>query len=220
MDGTLNPQDTATRAQVAQIFLNFSSLELNEPSNPSGPVEPATPSDPGESDPGTADWQNYNPVYDPPTGKSAVDADGGYYDYDLANKIMDQVNALRENNGLDALAYYPKIQEWASIRAKEQTISFSHTRPNGSDFSTVGIGITSENITILRNCTVSQLNDIPALAARAVNNWYTSTSGHREAMLSSVSRLGAVACYVKGDAVYIVQLFSSKTQYFYDNLIR
>ena len=219
-ESKLNPQDMASRAQVAQIFLNFSGLEPVAPSNPVDPNEPAEPSNPGDAAPGTPDWENYNPVYTPPTGRSAVDADGGYYDYDLANEIMDQVNALRENNGLNALSYHPKIQGWASIRAKEQTTREGHTRPDGTIFGSVGIGLTAENITILFNCTQNELNDIPDLATRAVNSWYTSTSGHREAMLSSAPHLGAVACYVKGDTVYVVHLFSNRTMYFMDYLIQ
>ena len=63
--GRLNPQDKASRAQVAQIFFNFSRLEPIEPTEPINTEEPA-------------DWENYNPEYTQPTGKSAVDADGGY----------------------------------------------------------------------------------------------------------------------------------------------
>ena len=207
MDGMLCPQDSATRAQVAQIFLNFSGLEPSDLSDPTEPKEPMP------------DWENYHPVYVRPIGKSAADANGGYYDYDLANEIMDQVNTLRVNNGVDALLYHPKIQDWTSVRAKEQTICEGHTRPDGTIFSTVGKGLTTENITIMRNCTASERNNIPECAARAVNSWYTSTKGHKEAMLSSAPHLGAVACYVKGNTVCVVQLFSNKTLYFMDYLI-
>ncbi|GHU60508.1 hypothetical protein FACS1894171_2060 [Clostridia bacterium] len=208
-DGKLSPRDDASRAQVAQIFLNFSQLEATEPDEPSKPIEPEEP----------ADWENYNPEYFYPTGKSAADADGGYYDYDLASEIAKQVNALRVKNGLDALLYHPKIQEWAFVRAREQTIREGHTRPDGTIFGSAGSGLTSENITILLGCTESKRNNISDLAARAVNNWYTSTNGHKEAMLSSASHLGAIACYIKGDTVYIVHLFSNRTLYYMDYLI-
>jgi len=148
-----------------------------------------------------------------------VDADGSYYDYDLANEIMDQVNALRMEYGLDALLYNPKMREWTSVRAWEQTLLAGHTRPDGSVASSVGIGLTFENITILRNCTERELINIPELAARAVNNWFTSTTGHKEAMLSYASNLGAVACYTRGNSVYVVQMFSNRTLYFMDYLI-
>jgi uncharacterized protein YkwD len=111
------------------------------------------------------------------------------------------------------------MQGWTSVRAKEQTILEGHTRPDGSVASSVGIGLTFENITILRNCSESQLNNIPELAARAVNNWFTSTTGHKEAMLSFASHLGAVACYTRRNSVHVVQMISNRTLYFMDCLI-
>jgi|GEM_PF-697397 len=217
--GKLNPQDSASRAQVAQIFLNFSQMGTTEPHEPNEPVEPTEPPIEPEEPIETPDWENYNPIYTRPTGKSEVDADGGYYDYDLANEIMAQVDILRVNNGLNVLFYHPQIQEWAGVRAKEQIASEGHTRPDGALYSSVGRGLTFENITILNNCTESERNNISECAARAVNNWYTSTKGHKEAMLSSSSNLGAIACYVYGDTVCVVQLFSNKTLYYMDYLI-
>ena len=208
----LSPQDYASRAQVAQIFLNFSNLEVSSPTNP--PIPTNTPASTA-----TPSWEDYNPTYTLLTGKSAIDADGGYYDYDLANEVFAQVNASRVENGVKPLLYNPKIQEWASVRAKEQVTLQGHTRPNGGLYSSVGVGLTFENITILNNCTTDELNDIQSLAARAVNNWFTSTEGHKEAMLSASSNLGGIACYVKGNTVYIVNLFSDRTLYFMDYLI-
>jgi len=213
-DSKLSPQDYASRAQVAQIFLNLSQLQTNQPtSNPPIPTNAPAPTT-------ASDGENYNPTYTLLTGKSAVDADGGYYDYDLANEVMKQVNDLRVSTGIKALLYNPKIQEWASVRAKEQATLEGHTRPNGGLYSSVGVGLTFENITNMSNCTTDELNDIQQLAARAVNNWYTSTKGHKEAMLSASSNLGAVACYVKGNTVYVVNLFSNRTLYFMDYLIQ
>ena len=210
--GNLNPRDKATRAQVAQIFLNFRQLGKVESAEPDKPEEPCVPDT-------AVDWENYNPEYTRPAGKSAADADDGYYDYDLANEIMDQVDDLRIERGLGALLYHPKIQGWASIRAREQPLREGHTRPDGALYCSVGSGLTFENITILRNCTESERNNIPECAARALNNWYTSPSGHRDAMLSSSSHLGAVSCYIQGSTVYIVHLFSNRTLYYMDYLI-
>ena len=211
--GKLNPRDHASRAQVAQIFLNFSRLEKK-------PAEPDKPEESSEQDTEEpVNWENYNPVYTLLTGQSETDSDGGFYDYDLANEIMDQINAMRAEYGKDALLYNPKIQVWASVRAQEQTIREGHTRPDGAVYSSVGIGLTFENITIMYNCTASELNNTPALAARAVNSWYTSTKGHKEAMLSHAPNLGSVACYVLGSTVNVVHLFSNRTLYFMDYLI-
>lgn len=207
--GKLSPKENATRAQVAQIFLNFTQLKSGSPSEPE---EPETP-----------DWENYNPTYDIPTGKSAVDADGGYYDYDLANEIMAQINALRVENGLDALLYHPQIQVWAGIRAKEHTtihnnIGNAHTRPDGSNCLTVGQGLCFENLLWSEGYN-ERIADCSKYAAELVIAWYNSTS-HRQSMLSSAPNLGAISCYVKGNNVYICHLFSMKTLYYMDYLIQ
>ena len=202
-DGKLSPQDTASRAQVAQIFLNFSRLESAKPNEPEEPDEPM-------------DWENYNPEYDIPTGKSEMDANGGYYDYDLANEIMAQVNALREDNGLGALLYHPKIQEWAGIRAQELTISRSHTRPNGSDCLTVGVGLDSENLAWITS--YSGDKSTTEYSENIIEWWYNSES-HRLGMLKASVNLGAVSCYVNGDNVYIAHLFSMRTLYYMDYII-
>jgi uncharacterized protein YkwD len=211
-DGKLTPQDKASRAQVAQIFLNFSRLEKAAPTEPSKPEEP---NDPKTDDP--ADWENYNPTYDIPTGKSAVDADGGYYDYDLANEIMAQIDALRIEKGGKALLYNPKIQAWAGVRAQEQTVSRSHTRPNGTNCLTVGVGLDSENLAWITKYTVEEMS-AREYAANVVA-WWNGSESHRLGMLKTANNLGAVSCYVKGDNVYIAHLFSMKSLYYMDYLI-
>ena len=209
-DGKLSPQDNASRAQVAQIFLNFSKVETIEPTNPPIPTNPPTPTDPS--------WEDYNPTYTIPTGKSAVDADGGYYDYDLANEIMAQVNALRVGNGVKTLLYNPKIQAWASIRAKEQATLEGHTRPNGSSCLTVGQGLDSENLAWITNYTIEEMS-VQEYASNVVA-WWNNSESHRLGMLKPSENLGAVSCYIKGSNVYIAHLFSMKTLYYMDYLIQ
>lgn len=205
-NGILAPANNATRSQVAHAFMKFSTLN-----------DSATP-EPGASE-NLPDWENYNPTYAIPTGKSSTDADGGHFDYDLANEIMAQVNAVRIKNGVEAVQYNPRLQEWAGVRAVEQMSRIGHTRPDGSTYNTVGMGLSFENITNLRNVSHSEMNNTYELAARAVNNWYTSSAGHKEAMLSYAPSLASVSCYVRGNTVYIVELFSKQTLYYMDFLI-
>ncbi len=203
--GKIDPQGQSTRAEVAQVFLNFSAMM---PITSPPPVEPS-PSQP-------VDPNNYNPVYEIPTGKSAVDADGGYYDYDLANEIMKQINELRAEYGLNPLLYNPTIQSYASIRAKEQTVLVGHTRPDGTMYDSVQEGagaLQGENITNMYSISERQMGDTAGLAARAVNNWFASTKGHKEMMLNSHRYVAAVSCYVKDGSIFIVHLFSQKSLY-------
>ena len=213
--GKINPQGKATRAEVAQIFMNFESF-IASPTpvtpTPETPIPSPSPSPTPENpeEPGKMPWEDYDPQYTRKTGKSAVDTDGGYYDYDLSNEIMDKINVLRVENGLSELAYHPKIQEWASIRAQESSVSFSHTRPDGTVCTTVGYSIHAENLAWI---TTRNEN-----AKVIVNNWYES-EGHRRHMLKSNAQIGAVSCYIIDGKLYAAHLFSNNPIHVFDNTI-
>ncbi len=51
-------------------------------------------------------------------------------------EVLDLVNEERAENGLPALAWGVTCEEAANIRAEEIIESYSHTRPDGSDWST------------------------------------------------------------------------------------
>lgn len=58
-------------------------------------------------------------------------------DKSYAEQVVDLVNKERAKAGLSALTLDKTIESAALVRAKEIEVSFSHTRPNGSSFSTV-----------------------------------------------------------------------------------
>ena len=60
----------------------------------------------------------------------------GWFDYDAAHEIADLTNAYRLENGLNALNYNESLQSASDIRALETIVSFSHTRPNGTRWTT------------------------------------------------------------------------------------
>ena len=152
-DGKLNPHGTATRAEVATILMNAESVlsetEPTEPETSVAPDEKPTPVTVPE-DTGSENTESSQAVTDEisqrPTGKSALDEYGGYWDYDEANATFDAINDLREENGLPRLAYSLQVQEWADIRSRELWIvderdgDISHFRPDGSVFATIGKG--------------------------------------------------------------------------------
>lgn len=141
-----------------------------------------------------------------PTGKSAVDENGGYWDYDIANATFDAINDLREENGLPRLAYSLKVQEWADIRSKElvgairDNLYDPHSRPNGKPYSTIGVGSHTEN---------ALGSIISATGEDNCNQWYASPS-HKENMLNSRSKSSAVSVYVLGERTYAIELFNLK----------
>lgn len=167
-DSKLEPQGTATRAQVATMFMNAQDVlkkqDVEHPSEttpkptPIPTVSPTIKPTPEPTPPPTEEpWTPPVVVTDEidkrPTGKSEVDQYGGYYDYDLANYIFDAVNDIREENGLPRTAYSLKVAEWADIRSCELwQINYTdnqwgsgHVRPDGASFSTVGEGLIGEN---------------------------------------------------------------------------
>lgn len=54
-----------------------------------------------------------------------------------ARAAFDQVNQLRAAAGLTTLTWSSDLESAARVRASEATGTFSHTRPNGSDWWTV-----------------------------------------------------------------------------------
>lgn len=210
-DGRLNPQGTATRAEVATILMNAESiLSGEEPVEPETPIAPdeqpvpeTTPDDIGSEN--TDDNQTVtDEIAQRPTGQSARDEYGGYWDYDLSNATFDAINDLREENGLPRLAYSLQVQEWADIRSKELVGAYrdnlyeAHYRPDGTPFVTVGKGCNTENA----------LGSIISASAQSnANIWYAS-EGHRDNMLNTQSITSAVSLYVLGERTYAIQLFN------------
>ena len=209
-NGKLNPQGTASRAEVATMLMNAEDiLNENEPAEPETPASPDEQPVPDDTDNETAD--DNQTVTDEislrPIGKSAVDEYGGYWDYDLSNATFDAINDLREENGLPRLAYSLQVQEWADIRSKELVGAYrdnlyeAHYRPDGTPFVTVGKGCNTENALLGLVTTDAQEN---------LNKWYGSL-GHRENMLNTRSKTAAVSTYVQGEKVYALQLFNKLT---------
>ena len=209
-NGKLNPQGTASRAEVATMLMNAEDiLNENEPAEPETPASPDEQPVPDDTDNETAD--DNQTVTDEislrPIGKSAVDEYGGYWDYDLSNATFDAVNDLREENGLPRLAYSLQVQEWTDIRSKELVGAYrdnlygAHYRPDGTLFATVGKGCNTEN---------ALGSIISASAQDNFNQWYGS-DGHRDNMLNTRSKTSAVSIYVLGERTYAIQLFNILT---------
>jgi len=61
----------------------------------------------------------------------------GTYDTKLAGEILTALNDARTQEGLDPFDSNAGLNQVADVRAKEITYSLSHTRANGSYWSTV-----------------------------------------------------------------------------------
>lgn len=112
-----------------------------------------------------------------------------------AQSVVNQVNRERAARGLSTLRIDPALTAAAQIRAKEIVQKFSHTRPDGTKWSTVSSAAYGENIA------KGQKTADKVMAA------WMSSSGHRANILRASYGSIGVACLQSGGVYYWVQLF-------------
>lgn len=122
---------------------------------------------------------------------------------DYASQVVALVNAERAKYGLSALKVDSRVQQAAQVRAAETVQSFSHTRPNGSSFSSAlteaGVSYTRSGENIAYGQSTPQ---------QVVQAWMNS-SGHRANILNgSFTTIGVGYTVVNGTA-YWAQLFTA-----------
>lgn len=124
-------------------------------------------------------------------------------DVSAAKKVADLVNQERAKAGLAPLEVKVNLQTAAQVRAKEIEKSFSHTRPNGSSFSTV----LAENGVDYRgsgeNIAWGQRSP-----EEVMNGWMNS-EGHRANILNKNFKYIGVGYHVNSNGTgYWTQLFT------------
>lgn len=120
---------------------------------------------------------------------------GGQSMTSLAAQVISEVNAERAKHGLAPLTVNSRLTGAACIRAREIVEKFSHTRPDGSGWSSVSPAALGENIAKGHNS-----------AERVMAAWMSS-DGHRKNILrESFGSIGVCALQVNG-VIYWVQLF-------------
>ena len=121
--------------------------------------------------------------------------ENGLFLDDTASSVILQVNEERKKYGLSPLKVSPQLSAAARIRADEIVKKFSHTRPDGSSWSSVSSAALGENIARGHSS-----------VDRVMAAWMTS-EGHRKNILRE--RFGSIGvCVVKVNGIYYwVQLF-------------
>jgi uncharacterized protein YkwD len=115
----------------------------------------------------------------------------------LAAGVVSQTNDERARQGLSPLTVSSELYHAAAVRAQEIVQKFSHTRPDGSAWSTVSSALRGENIAM------GQQSVDKVMAA------WMSSPGHRANILrSSFGSIGVAAIKV-GNTMYWVQEFGS-----------
>lgn len=118
-------------------------------------------------------------------------------------QVVNLVNNERAKQGLEPLTLDTKLTKAAQVRANEIEVAFSHTRPNGSSFSTVlkehGVNFRGAG----ENIAWGQRS-----ASEVMNAWMNS-SGHRANILNSKYKSIGVGYYVNNSGrIYWTQLFT------------
>ncbi|MCR5803442.1 MAG: DUF4214 domain-containing protein [Clostridia bacterium] len=127
----------------------------------------------------------------------------GYYDRELAIAIMDKTNAYRSSLGVGQVKVNAEIIKATDIRCAETVVSFAHTRPNGSSFSTANPNYKtySENLA----AGTGKLD-----ADTVVNLWKNSTNHNKNMINSQWTNIG-VSVFIPDSGsygTYIVEQFS------------
>ena len=141
----------------------------------------------------------------PPAGESPAPEtpDDSDPQGDFAAQVIALVNAARAEYGLPALTVDTKVQQAAQVRARESAQSFSHTRPDGSSFSTA---LTEAGVSYIRsgeNIAYGQTTP-----QQVVQAWMDS-AGHRANILDAgFTHIGVGYAVVDGTA-YWAQLFTA-----------
>ena len=122
---------------------------------------------------------------------------------DFAEKILRLVNEERAQRGLRALRLAYDLQDGAAVRAKELTVLYDHTRPNGEPCYTV---IYNKGRGIGENIAAGQCS-----AEEVMQSWMNS-SGHRRNILDAGFKELGVGYFLKEDDSkgyrhYWVQIF-------------
>jgi len=163
--------------------------ESDEPPAPAGPT-PGVPT-PFET---LSLPSNTVQVFSVNTGDDQIEVTGEII-YTQVSLVFENVNRERRAMGLNDLVYDPSMQTGANLRAAEASVSWSHTRPDGSICTTVTSGAHGENLAY------GQRDADSVVAA-----WMRS-EGHRSSLLHERFTRIAISCVNIDGVLYWVQLF-------------
>lgn len=145
-------------------------------------------------------------VYYLSTGAEVI----GHFDDGYANDIIAQTNAYRSANGVSSLGVNPVLIEAAKTRAAEASVEFSHTRPNGSPYYTVGGTAQNsyQDSAVFGENLAYGFNN----AGETMEAWIASAQGHRENLVRDTFTTIGVAVFWEKQSdgsyvAYVGQLF-------------
>ncbi|OUZ14652.1 GBS Bsp-like repeat-containing protein, partial [Enterococcus cecorum] len=142
----------------------------------------------------------------------------------IKSEVFRLTNLERTKRGLKPLSYDRELEKIMLERAQELLVSYSHTRPNGKDFSSLireklpnYYQDYQSSYEILAGTGEEGYKTESMIAQELVNNWMNS-SAHKSIILSNDITVGAVGIsskvnkYEVGKTFYGVQIFSVKKE--------
>ena len=131
------------------------------------------------------------------TKPQSLGDNSGSFNSDMAKEVLTLVNQKRQENGLAPLSWNKTLAKAADIRATEIVVSFSHTRPDGSEWWSAGA-----QTQMGENLAFGQTS-----ATEVVEAWMKSST-HRGNILSGSYSVIGVSCYYCNGVYYWVQEFA------------
>jgi len=112
--------------------------------------------------------------------------------------MLSLINEARANYGLQPLMWSDSLTASARIRSREIAVSFSHTRPDGRSWHTVGASVAGENIAARQRTS--------EVAFRA---WMESPSHRANILRADFTTVGVAGVNIPGseNTYHWVQLF-------------
>lgn len=120
--------------------------------------------------------------------------------YDYAFQVLNLVNQQRKNNGLPELKMDENLLKSAMERAGENSLCFSHTRPDGGDCFSINGNMIAENVAVNQSSPQSVMTD-----------WMNS-EGHKNNILLASAKTIGIGCFETNGVIYWVQCFGDNAQ--------
>ncbi len=124
---------------------------------------------------------------------------------DIYQEVLNEVNAQRAAAGLGALVYRSDIEPFAAVRAKEISVHWDHTRPDGRTFNTVFMDNGKNYIKVGENLAKGSKTHLET-PKQVVDAWMGSP-GHRANILNPDFKGMAVSLYTENGIYYWAQMF-------------
>lgn len=129
----------------------------------------------------------------------------------VADQLMVLLNNYRASKGLAPVAASSGYLKAASVRAREASILFKHTRPDGSDFYTVLEDLGLPFVACGENL-ASRGGGISGETAQLLLDQWIQSSGHNDNMLKASWKFAGIGISLSEDkkTVYAAQFFAAE----------